>query len=439
MASSIKTVLDLDISKFKSSAAEAVSVAGKTIGAGLNDTITKKFGLKDAMRGLFQGLGLGGVDAIASAVVAPFKSGAEHAKALAALTADIYQNTLRWVGAIGGPTRELDLQVKQVAEMNRDIAMQRQLVQDLNANPINLLTEEGRNTIRDAESGLMDLIKKQAELATTVEIAALQENRRTEALQRSGVHAAALAKLELMHAAEGRKFDEKRLALRKEFEVLQKQGALPSVLQANLNAQRALNDEEAIANRNRREKIDDTIRAARAQRSAVELELRGASDMEKAQLRLNILRAEGAVIIKRNGILSPEAFENRSAQIGVRDEMRLIQKKARDDERGVICDLGGRLSGGTKGRRTERERIADRGVDLQRQADEAIRTGQSPEYVARLTRASGVDLASVGGKVATSIRKLSGDDSAGLSGKFNTANEHLKRISQHLEPRPIDE
>lgn len=79
MASSIKTVLDLDISKFKSSAGEAVAVAGKTIGAGLGQAIDRKVGMKDAFKGLVAGIGIS-VETIAEKLTEGFKQASESAE-----------------------------------------------------------------------------------------------------------------------------------------------------------------------------------------------------------------------------------------------------------------------------------------------------------------------------------------------------------------------
>lgn len=85
MASSIKTVLDLDISKFKSSAGEAVSVAGRTIGAGLNKALERKVGLNDAFKGFVAGVGIS-VETIAEKLTSGFKEAAEQAEKIYELT-----------------------------------------------------------------------------------------------------------------------------------------------------------------------------------------------------------------------------------------------------------------------------------------------------------------------------------------------------------------
>ena len=155
------------------SALSKAFVGAQSVAAAAGARLQKSFGLKDAMKGIFQGIGIGSVSTITDLVVAPFERGAEQAKAMAAMTGDLLGQTLRYIGVVGGATKQLEQQAKQVNELNRDIAAQRQLVADLNANKINLLTPGGRAAITEAETGLNTLIAKQAEIATTVQIAVL--------------------------------------------------------------------------------------------------------------------------------------------------------------------------------------------------------------------------------------------------------------------------
>lgn len=110
MASSIKTVLDLDISKFRSSASEAVSVAGRTIGGGLGKALNRKVGLNDAFKGFVAGIGIS-VESIAEKLTSGFKAAAEQAQKIAESTretADIYERIFS-----GRRTDEQNLAVNQ--------------------------------------------------------------------------------------------------------------------------------------------------------------------------------------------------------------------------------------------------------------------------------------------------------------------------------------
>ena len=419
------------------SALSKAFVGAQSVAAAAGARLQKSFGLKDAMKGIFQGIGIGSVSTITDLVVAPFERGAEQAKAMAAMTGDLLGQTLRYIGVVGGATKQLEQQAKQVNELNRDIAAQRQLVADLNANKINLLTPGGRAAITEAETGLNTLIAKQAEIATTVQIAVLEENRRTAALQRSAVSARALAQLQLMDAAEGQKFAERRKALEIETQELRKQGALPSVIQANLNAIAAVRIEEHLYSKAIRERQDDIKRASRAQQEAAALELADAGDRAKAQQKLNALRREYDVIVKRKGKTSPEAAENRMQQTGISTTLALLNKQAREDQSGALSSIGQGLTGAPVGRRSERERIADRGATRLAQADRAIRSGNSPAFVAQLAAQANRDFKSAGGKVAASTSGVASGDANDLGGQLVKANETLKAIEKNLVPQTL--
>ena len=419
------------------SALSKAFVGAQSVAAAAGARLQKSFGLKDAVKGIFQGIGIGSVSTITDLVVAPFQRGAEQAKAMAALTSDLFGQTLRYIGVVGGATKQLEQQTKQVNELNRDIAMQRQLVADLNANPINFLTDGGRTAITEAETGLNTLIAKQAEIATNVQIAVLEENRRTEALQRSAVSARALAQLQLMDAAEGRKFAERRNALEIEGQNLRKQGALPSVLQANRNAIADVVTAEQLHNKTIKDRIADLARASRAQQEAAALELADAGDRAKAQQKLNALRREYDVIVKRKGRLSPEAEENRMQQTGLGSTLALLNKQAREDQSGALSSIGQGLTGAPVGRRSERERIADRGATRLAQADRAIRSGNSPAFVAQLAAQANRDFKSAGSKVRASTESVASGDANDLGGQLIKANETLKAIEKNLVPTTL--
>lgn len=414
-----------------------LEIFGKTARASIGSVLDKKFGFKDAIKGVFQGIGIGSVDAITTLVVAPFQRGAEQAKAMAALTGDLFANTLRWTGVLGGPTRELENQVRQANELTRDIAAQRQLIADLNANPLNLITAGGRAALTEAEAGLNELIKKQAELTTDVQIAVLQENRRTAALQRSAANAESLANIELQHGIEARVTAEKLRQLREEYNVLVKEGALPSVLQANRNEQAALENAAKIARRNTAEKIADIDRAANAQEEAAQAELRDAGDLEKLYIRLNALRYEGRVIASRTGANSPEAAANLAERNAVNNQIALLQKTAAAQQSATLSGLGQSVAGTRTGGRSEAQRLADRGASRLSAAQAAAMSGTSPAYVAALAAQANRDFKTAGGKVSTATSGVAKSDSNDLGNQLIAANQTLKAIEKNLAPTKV--
>jgi hypothetical protein len=419
------------------SALSKAFVGAQSVAAAAGARLQKTFGLKDAMKGIFQGIGIGSVQAITDIVIAPFKHAAERAKAVATLTDQLRENTFKWLGALGGPTRELELQVKHVNDLNTDIEKQRALVAQLNANPLRFLTEANREELSNAETALDELIKKQDDMATATKIAVLEENRRTAALQRSAVSARALAQLQLIDAAEGRKFAEQRIALEIEGQNLRKQGALPSVLQANRNAIADVVIAEQLHNKTIKDRLSDLARASRAQKEAAALELADAGDRAKAQQKLNALRREYEVIVKRKGRGSPEAEENRMQQTGLGSTLALLNKQAQEDQSGALSSIGQGLTGAPVGRRSERERIADRGATRLAQADRAIRSGNSPAFVAQLAAQANRDFKSAGGKAAASTSGVASGDANDLGSQLVKANETLKAIEKNLVPQTL--
>lgn len=410
---------------------------------GILGLLKKKFGAADLFKDSLRSLGVGlGVGAIANGIAGYFSTAADKAKELAAHTADLYQGTLRLLGVIGGPTRELELQARQVKEINRDIEEQRKLIADLNGNPLTFMTEEGRGMLREAETDLNGLIRKQADLATQIQITTIEENRRTAALQRQQVTANNLANIELRHGVELQKFDERKRALQEEYNILKKQGALPSTLQGNLNQQKALEKEREIFVRNQGEKMEDLKREARLNDEVTKAELRDASEVEKKQIRLNALKREEAVIKKRTGIASPELEANRNAQRALQNDIKVDQKKARQELINTLSGLGGQMAGQAPSRRpvprprgrSEMERIADRGTQFQINAEEGIRTGKTPDYIARMASAARRDLEAVGGKVGQATSKVAPQDAKALNSELIKANTTLKSIEGALKP-----
>ena len=171
--------------------------------------------------------------------------------------------------------------------------------------------------------------------------------------------------------------------------------------------------------------------------SGIRIELADAGDRAKAQQKLNALRREYDVIVKRKGRGSPEAEENRMQQRGIGSTLALLNKQAREDQSGALSSIGQGLTGAPVGRRSERERIADRGATRLAQADRAIRSGNSPAFVAQLAAQANRDFKSAGGKVAASTSGVASGDANALVGQLTQANETLQAIEKNLVPTKV--
>lgn len=401
---------------------------------GIVGLIRRKFSATDIFKDAFRSFGVGlGVGGIASLVSEHFQTAAESAKQLAAHTSDVYHSTLRLIGISGGPTRELQLQARQVKELNRDIEDQRRLLASFS------VLDKVRNPqlILEQEQVLNGLISKQADLAASIDIAVLQENRRTEALQRQQVFATNLANIELRNGVEGQKFAERKRALQEEYNVLQKQGAFPSVLQENLNRQKALEMERQIFYRNQKEKREDLVRSARLVSELTKAELRAAGDVEKKQIRLNALQRDYEVIKNRFGIGSNELLANRNQQDALRGEIDVDRKNASGARNSALFELGSSLTTGRaiaprRGGRSERERIADRGESYRMQAEDAVRTGKTPEYVARLNKLATRDTLAAGKAAEKTMKQIDKSDPA--VGQLIRIHKSLEEINKNLAP-----
>jgi hypothetical protein len=400
---------------------------------GILGLLRRKFSATDIFKDAFRSFGVGlGVGGIAAMVAEHFQTAAASAKQLAGHTNEMYQGTLRLIGVAGGPTRELEMQARQFKELNRDIEDQRRLLASFS------ILDKVRNPglMLEQEQALQSLIKQQSDLAAAIDITTIQENRRTEALKRQQVFATNLANIELRHGVEAMKFDERRRALVEEYNVLRSQGALPSTLQENANRQAALEKEREIFFRNEREKREDLARTARLDSEMAAAELRNAGDVEKKQLRLNALRREYAVIQQRATVGSA-GMANLNEQRRLENEIAIDQRNAGSARRSTLVELGSSLSTGraiaprSRGR-SEKERIADRGESYRMQADDAVRTGKSPEYVARLTKMATRDFEKAGGRAEKSLKQIDKTDPA--VGQLIRIHKALEEINKNLAP-----
>lgn len=485
---------------------------------GIIGLLRRKFSGADLFKDTLKGLGFGlGAGAIGGGISEFFSMAAEKAKATAAHTQELYQGTLRIIGVIGGPRREMELMERQAKEINTDIALQQKLVKDLNANPINFLTDAGRAAIREAEEGVQSLIRKQAELRNQIHAGTIEEQRRNDAIFRQGLLQVRLAAIELAHGNELAKIDAQIAAVERERRELEKQGALPSTLRENDNQRLALDGARKLAERNRTEELEDAKRRSAAAYNLATLELRHASDLEKyeerrralleelnvlqkrnaspaeieaakqrvqaladerqieirnqreriqdlerqqklndeltkaelrdageaekKQIRLNGLRRDYDTLRKRNAPEN-EIEANRNQQRALMNEIRIDRSNASRELNNALATAGSQLAGqnpnaGPRVRprgRSERERLADRAAQFQLNAEEGVRTGKTPDYIARMAKAAVGDFKNVGDKMAASTAQVSEDDANALGSPLLKTNQILEEIKKNLTP-----
>lgn len=416
---------------------KAAEAPASGFAAGFKRVFARKFSLGDALKGMAMGLGIGSVQALGETISGPFQRAMEQAKSMATLTGDLFQNTMRVIGAAGGPRRDFELQKKQLKDVSVEIEFQKSLIDDLNSNPINLFNAEGRQAIRDADQGLNDLLKKQSDIATNLHITTIEENRRTDSIQRQMQLEGELADNQLRHRAQLMSFDTRISALKREYVILQKQGALPSTLQETMAQIQALQNQKAIAAQTMREQFEDVKRNTSAAEAQAGIDLRRGGDMAKSQERLNALRADYDVLIKRNAV-SSELETNRSSQRLEQINQQLIRRNALQAKAQTMVDIGEALASGGRtfanGQsrpRSERELIAARGQSFASQAENAVRVGSSPDEVARLVGLAQKDLATAGAAAAQSMSKV--DAQSPTIGQLMRANKTLNEINKNLE------
>lgn len=165
MASSIKTVLDLDISKFKSNAAEAVSVAGRTIGGGLGKALGKKVGLNDAFKGFVAGIGIS-VESIAEKLTGGFKAAAEQAEKIAELTKETAEIYGRIFSGRRTDEQNLAVNLRQQSRLQRDLELTKEkTVETKQFNPFTQQFEAQQKKIAGDPERAVEIAKELATLA----------------------------------------------------------------------------------------------------------------------------------------------------------------------------------------------------------------------------------------------------------------------------------
>jgi hypothetical protein len=270
------------------SALSSAFVKAQSIAATAGAQIEKKLGLKDAVKGMLVGLGIGSVDAISNLVVAPFRRGAEAAKDMADLTAGLYQTTIRLFSAMGGPQREMELKKKQLKDMAVDIEMAQRLASELESNPINWVSQEGRDAIRDANKEVKGLIQKQADLGAEIEITKRSREEEAAKIMRDARTESAVAKAQLDRRGKVAELQERLNGLIREGAILhEKFGGSGPEVSRNLAQQAAILDQiELVKAQARRDAQQSTFNSGAAIAGAPRrLRSRGQSEAERIATR----------------------------------------------------------------------------------------------------------------------------------------------------------
>ena len=348
------------------SALSTAFVKAQSIAATAGKQIEKKLGMKDAFKGLMQGIGIGSVDAIADAVVRPFQVAYERAKDMVNLTSRLVEIQTREITATGGRKAAVDAMKREVNTLSRDIEDQQKLVASLDT-PIAKVNPMAAGLLRDAEQELVNLKVRQAEVQSQISIELRNTNKATQ-------------------------------------EWAREQSVLENIGEA---------------------------------------ELREAGEREKLQIRLNALQRDYTRIIKEGNAGTDKERNNMAQQFALQRQMMLLQQKSMKERAAAQAGIGNDLSGRAPNRappprprgRSEMERIADRGVAFRNQAEEAIRTGKSPAFIASLASKATRDLSASGQKVADQTTQVKRGDAEALGSKLIEANKYLAEISKNLKPQ----
>lgn len=175
-------------------------------------------------------------------------------------------------------------------------------------------------------------------------------------------------------------------------------------------------------------------------------ELRDAGDREKIQIRLNHLQREYARLIRRGDHGTDKERQNLTQQFALQNQMKLLQEKSAQQLAAGLAGLGAALAGRDPNRapkprprgRSEPERIADRGASFALQAEDALRTGKSPEFVASLAQKANRDLTAAGQKAERGANMVQKRDADALGGIFQKAVTELQEIRKNLTPSAVD-
>jgi hypothetical protein len=373
----VRARLGLDTTPFSRGLTKAQADVGKAA-TDMGGKLRRAFGAGDVFRGLLQGIGIGSVQGIVDTITSTFRRGAEDAERMANESKSMLDIMRQQQMATAGQSRRFEIQKKIVADLNKDIEIQQRIVKEMDANPLNLITEDGRNRVKEAKDELsrlrVEAAKADAQLRTEISLT----NRRTDEWARASLDREDMRKLEL-----------------------------------------SLLDEE---NETIREISTSTLRLYQVQK-------------ELTRLRNNdeISTAETNRLVEEQAVLTDRLTE--LTRIRAKEE-----KKAREEAVQATAALGQGMATRTpvlrpRGR-TESERIADRAAMNEAQAVDALAKGDSVRAANR-SRAAAADYIKSGAMQARSASGISPDVAGQLGGKLGEAAETLKQINERLNPAGI--
>jgi hypothetical protein len=228
----------------------------------INSVLDRKFGFKDAIKGILQGIGIGSVEAISQAIVRPFELGYERAKDMLGVTTRLREITTAEITAGAGRNVILRETKREINDLNVDISMQRQLIDDLNSNPLTFTNPTSLGLLREAEKELGNLQVRQAELNSklTTEDKIREKTSREVARQQNLLED--LNQAELQNAGERVKLQIRLNALIAEYNRLAKRGDAPTAAaDANVGKQFEIQRQLAILDKQAREQGSATLSA----------------------------------------------------------------------------------------------------------------------------------------------------------------------------------
>ena len=373
----VRARLGLDTTPFSRGLTKAQADVGKAA-ADMGGKLRRAFGAGDVFRGLLQGIGIGSVQGIVDTITSTFRTGADDAERMANESKSMLEIMRQQQLALAGQEQRFEIRKKQVADLNQDIEMQKRLVADLEANPLNLISPGGREEITKAKNELsrltIEAAKSEAQLKTEIELT----NRQTK---------------DWAQASNDRE-DMRRLEI-------------------------SLLDEE---NSTIREIRLSELRLTQVQAQLLRLRQKG----EKSTSETNRLLDEQSELTDKLTTLA----KNRNAE----------ERKAREEAVKSAAALGqGAVTQAPKLRprgRTESERIADRAAMNEAQAVDALAKGDAIRAANR-SRAAAADYIKSGAMQARAASGISPEVAGQIGGKLGEATETLKQINEHLKPSGI--
>lgn len=373
----VRARLGLDTTPFSRGLTKAQADVGKAA-SDMGGKLRRAFGAGDVFRGLLQGIGIGSVQGIVDTITSTFRKGADDAERMANESKSMLDIMRQQQLATAGQSQRFDLLKKTVADLNKDIEVQQRLVNELEANPLNLITPGGREEVTKAKDELSRLRVEAARADAQVKTEISLTNARTD---------------EWARASEDR--------------------------QEMMDLELSLLDEE---NETIKEIRTSTLRLYQVQRELTRLRKSGAISTPET----NKLLDEESVLKNRLSALS--RIQNKE------------EKKAREETTKAIVALGQDLAGqGPKLRprgRTESERIAGRAAMNEAQAIEAIAKGDSVRAANR-AKVAAADYIKAGSMQARAASGISPETAGQLGGGIGKAVDVLTQINEKLNPSQV--